>query len=123
MPSKSVALAADAVLVPGTTIPSGFASGTWAPTPGVVPNPTVQKYTKLTVNGQGVIYQAKGYFLFTGVLSAGGPGTTTEDVELTASATKLQKNENYVLVDGDTKTGSIGGNIVKIISTQKLKTA
>lgn len=123
MPSKSVALTSDVQLIPGSTIPSGFASGSWAPDPSVVPNPSVQKYTKLTINSQGVIYEAKGYFLFTGTLSGGGGGTTTEIVELTAGTTKLQKNENNCLVDGDSKTGPIGGNQVKIVSTQKLKTA
>jgi hypothetical protein len=123
MPSKSVALEADVVCTPGSTVPSGFASGSWALNPAVTPNPSVQKYTKLTINSQGVIYEAKGSFLFTGTLSIGGAGTTPEVVELLAGTTKLQKNENKCLVNGDTITGSVGGNIVKIVSTRKLKTA
>ena len=121
MAGKSVATQADVMLIPGSTIPPGFASGSWAPDPSVVPNPSVQQYTKLTTGNQPVIYEAKGSFLFTGTLSGGGGGTTTEVVDLTASTTVLQKNETNVLRDGDSKTGPVGGNQVKIVSTRVLK--
>lgn len=123
MPSQPVALTSDVQLTPGSTIPPGFSAGTWAIDPTVMPNPSVSKYTKLTVSSQGVIYQAVGSFKFTGTLSGGGAGTTTEVVTLTASTTKLQKNESNVLRNGDSATGSVGGNMVAIMSTQKLKSA
>lgn len=85
---------------------------------------TTESYSKLTIGGSPVIYQASCTFSFSGTTSSTPPVTVTgtDMVTLSPSTTKLQKNENNVLRDGDSIT-SIYGNEISISASHKLRSA
>ncbi len=114
---KGVAVEGEVTATPGTTLFTGADSGTWTAPPSI----SYKSYTKLTISGRRVVYQAKGTFTFSGLSSSGATITGPETVTLTASTTLLQKGLSNVLVDGDSATG-IYGNELKVQSNGSLKT-
>ncbi|MDJ0676392.1 MAG: hypothetical protein QNJ36_13575 [Calothrix sp. MO_167.B42] len=114
---KQVAVIADVQAIPGTTPYSGAANGSWTAMPV-----EYTSYSKLTIGGKAVIYEAECRFLFSGANSSGAPVVGQEVVTLTAQTTKLQGSLSNVLVTGDSAKGQYG-NQLQVNATNKLKTA
>ena len=114
---KQVAVVGDVQAIAGTTPYSGAANGAWTAMP-------VQyaSYSKLTLNGKAVIYEATGKFLFSGANASGAPVVGQEEVKLVAQTTKLQGSLSQVLVTGDCANGQYG-NQLKVNAANKLTTA
>ena len=114
---KQVAVEGDVLAIPGTTLYTGAANGSWTAMP-------VQytSYSKLTVSGKAVIYEATCKFLFGGASASGAPVVGQEDVKLTAQTTKLQGSLSKVLVTSDSANGQYG-NQLKVNAANKLATA
>jgi hypothetical protein len=108
-----IAVDGDVIAIPGTIPYTGAASGVWVP--GSV---TYSSYSSVKVGGSAVIYEAKCTFSFTGVSPspANAPVSGTEDVTLTAGSTEVNKGQNSVLLDGDSKTGNYGNQLQVIAS-------
>jgi hypothetical protein len=99
MPPKPVAVEGDVSATAGNQMFTGADSGTW--TAGPV---SVTSYDNLKVGGRKVVWKATCTFSFSG--KAGNTGVTgAETVTLTATTKLLNKGQNKVLVDGDSKTG------------------
>ena len=105
--SKHVAVEGDVMATPMS--PGTYAAATGAWTPG---NITYSSYSKLTIGGAPVIYEAKCTFSFNGTDSSGAPVTGNETVTLTAGGTKLQGGANSVLAMGDSVQGNFGNQLV-----------
>ena len=79
-----------------------------------VPGPvTYTAYSKVSVNGVSVIYEARCTFTFTGVgpAPANNPVSGTEDVTLSAGDTAVNGSQSSVLLDGDSETGTYGNQL------------
>jgi hypothetical protein len=79
-----------------------------------IPGPvSYSSYSKLSVNGVSVIYEARCTFTFTftGVDPSGSPVSGTEDVSLSASSSAVNASQSSVLLDGDSKSGTYGNQL------------
>lgn len=114
---KQVAVVGDVEAIAGKTPYSGAANGSWTAMPV-----QYSSYSKLTVGGKAVIYEAECRFLFSGANPSGAPVVGQEVVKLTAQTTKLQSSLSNVLVTGDSANGKYG-NQLKVNATNKLQTA
>jgi hypothetical protein len=108
-----VAVDGEATATPSATPATGADSGKW--TAGEI---TYTSYPKLKVGGTKVIWKASCTFSFDGK-SGNTPKKASETVTLTATAKKLNKSQNAVLVSGDTKTGP-EGNTISVTAAGKL---
>ncbi|AOY59394.1 hypothetical protein [Desulfococcus multivorans] len=104
----NIAVEGDVIAIPGTTPYPPAVSGAWVPGPV-----TCTGYSTVTVNGVGVIYEARCTFTFTGVgpTPPGNPVSGTEDVTLSAGDTAVNGSQSSVLLDGDSETGSYGNQL------------
>ena len=102
----NIAVEGDVIAIPGTTFYPPAVSGAWIPGPV-----TYSSYSKVSVNGVSVIYEAKCTFTFTGVDSVPAPVSGTEDVTLSASDTPVNGSQSSVLLDGDSETGTYGNQL------------
>jgi hypothetical protein len=102
----NIAVEGDVIAIPGTTPYPPAASGAWIP--GSV---SYSSYSKVSVNGVSVIYEARCTFSFTGVDPSGSPVSGTEDVTLSASSTSVNASQSSVLLDGDSKSGTYGNQL------------
>lgn len=121
MSAKGVAVEGDVSADPGTSLYTGADSGTW--TAGAI---NVETYSHLTLmQTKKVIHKASCTFSFsgTGPTPSKPPITGSEKVELVAQTTLLMGGTTFVLVDGDTKTGTYGNKLTVTSSTSKLKTS
>ena len=114
---KQVAVIGDVQAIAGTIPFSGAANGSWTAMPV-----KYTSYSKLTLGGKVVIYEAECNFMFSGANPAGSPVVGQEVVKLTAKTTKLQGSLSNVLVSGDSATGQYG-NQLQVNATNKLETA
>ncbi len=119
MPTR-VAVVDEVKATPGAKSPSdNVQGGTWSA--GSI---THQFYPKLTIGGKPVIYEASCTFTYSGgkdSSSGADVPPTSEDVTLTATTKKTQKDESFVLVDGDSKSSANGNNLT-VHTSKKLRT-
>ena len=114
---KQVAVEGDVQAIAGTMFYSGAANGAWT-----AESVQYTSYSKLTVSGKAVIYEATCKFRFSGANASGAAVTGEEEVKLTAQTTKLQGSLSKVLVTDDFANGKYG-NQLKVNATNKLTTA
>lgn len=111
--ASKVAVEGEAVITASPGIAKGADSGSWK-----AGTPSYTSYSKLKSGSKKVIWKVQCTFSFTG--KAGNSGfTTQETVTLTATTKKLNKSQNKVLVDGDSKI-SEEGNKIAISASGKL---
>jgi hypothetical protein len=115
---SNIAVEGDVIAIPGTTPYPPAVSGAWIPGPV-----TYSAYSKVKVNGRGVIYEAKCTFTFSGVgpPPASSPVSGTEDVTLSAGSTAVNDGQDSVLLDGDSETGNYGNQLQAIASANPAK--
>ncbi len=109
MAGKTVAVIGDVQAEPAKD-----PTGTWGPAPNTDPI-IYQAYNHLTVGKKAVIYSASCTFIFTPNQNI--PPKPPETVILSAGATVLQGGKNHVLVNGDSATGEVAGNQLRVISS------
>ena len=114
---KKVAVVGEVQAIAGTIPYSGAVNGSWNAMPV-----QYSSYSKLTVGGKAVIYEAECRFLFNGANPSGAPVVGQEVVKLIAQTTKLQGSLSNVLVTGDSANGQYG-NQLKVNATKKLETS
>lgn len=118
--SKPTAVVNDVQATAASTKAELDKDGTGAWQAGTV---TYQSYSRLTIQGKPVIYQASCTFTYTGGTASGNPVTVLPDtVTLKAGTTLLQKGANKVLVDGDQITSS-SGNKLEVHASHIVSTA
>jgi hypothetical protein len=114
---SKIAVEGDVVAIPGTIPYPPAASGVWVP--GAV---TYSSYSAVKQQGRAVIYEAKCTFTFTGAAPNGNPVSGSEDVTLSAGSTEVNKGQNSVLVDGDSKRGNYGNQLQAIAPANPAQT-
>jgi hypothetical protein len=124
--ATSVAVEGDVTATPGTVLSTKTAagSGSSAPAGTWTAGPvSYTSYSTLKAGGVKVIWKAECTFSFSGTNTSGTAVTDEEKVTLTASTKLLQKGQNNVLVNGDTKASPVYQNTLRASTTGKLKTA
>ena len=118
---SNIAVEGDVIAIPGTTPYPPAVSGAWIPGPV-----THTSYSKVSVNGISVIYEASCTFTFTGVgpppPPTGTPVSGTEDVTLSAGDTPVNGSQSSVLLDGDSETGTYGNQLQVVAPGNPAKT-
>lgn len=112
-----VAVDGDVKATAGSGLPPAAQSGTW--TAATVSHET---YGKLKVGGTKVAWKASCTFSFTGANSSGATVSDSETVTLTATTKLLQGGGTFVLVHGDSASGTYG-NKLEVSASGALKSA
>lgn len=115
----NIAVEGDVITIPGTTPYPPAVSGAWVPGPVIY-----SSYPKVSVNGVGVIYEARCTFTFAGVgpPPPSSPVSGTEDVVLSAGDTAVNGSQSSALLDGDSKAGNYGNQLQVVAPANPVST-